>query len=345
VRGAPPPWFRNLLAHPHGRRFLTLVGAILGVVLIVAVSGARVVRQDIGHVGVVRNGGPFDNRGIRQIVNPGSGLTWIGWFSQSPHEYPASHVARTYTVTADAKRGAREGADVVTVPTKDGVQVGIEATLYYHFIGDADANALMAFDRSIGTRRFNLDGQRGSRDLYPWQGDDGWNAMVETVFRPVLENDMRRELGRFQCAELVSSCKLLHRVTGVNRRQPGTNITRIERNINHSLEAELTTTLGRRYFWSVHCRIARVSLPGNVQAAVDRAQASYADVADARAKARQARYQNRANRLLAQTYDKSPALANIEGLKALRSIPKGSTVILSGAGSGKSPQVLAGAGN
>ena len=38
-------------------------------------------------------------------------------------------------------------------------------------------------------------------------------------------------------------------------------------------------------------------------------------------------------------------LANIEALKALRSIPKGSTVILSGASGKNGPQVLAGAGN
>jgi 4-diphosphocytidyl-2C-methyl-D-erythritol kinase len=97
--------------------------------------------------------------------------------------------------------------------------------------------------------------------------------------------------------------------------------------------------LNGHYFWKIHFRIAHVTLPANVQEAINTAQASYAGVADAKAKARQARYQNRANRLLAETYDKSPALAKVEQLKAL---PKGATVIL--AGSGKTPQVLAGAG-
>ena len=347
VRGTPPPWFLNLLRHPAGKRALGLVGGVLGVLLIVAVSGARVVRQDIGHVGVVRNGGPFDNRAIRQTVNPGAGLTWIGWFSESPHNYPASHVARTYTVTADATRGSRNAADVVTVPTKDGVQIGVEATLFYHFIGERDQTTLKAFDRSLGTRRFPVDGKEGDKRLYPWQGDDGWNGMFETVFRPVLENDMRRELGSFDCAELVPSCKLLRRAPSASHNGPGTNIATIERAINRSLAGELADTLGHHYFWGLHFRIARISLPANVQTAIDRAQASYADVADARAKARQATYLNRRNHRLAATYDKSPALANIEALKALKSIPKGSTVILSG-GSGKngsSPQVLAGAGN
>ncbi|HEX6712737.1 MAG TPA: SPFH domain-containing protein [Thermoleophilaceae bacterium] len=344
MRGAPPPWFVGLVRNPAGRRALTLAGAVVAVALIVAVSGARVVRQDIGHVGVVHNGGPFDKRNIRQIVAPGSGLTWIGWFSQSPREYPASQVERTYTVTADAARGSRKEADVVTVPTKDGVQVGLEATLFYHFIGELDHAALRSFDRSFGTRRYRAEGRHGAIARYPWDGEEGWSGMFETVFRPVLENDMRREIGSFDCAALVTSCKLIRRASDAGS-APGANIATIENAINASLERDLAATLGKRYFFRLRFRIARVSLPSNVQTAIDRAQANYADVASARAKARQAAYESRRNERLAETYNDSPALANIEALKALKSIPKGSTVILSG-GSGKNggPQVLAGAG-
>ena len=81
------------------RRTATLVAALLGVALIVGVSGVKVARGNVGQVGVVRNGGPLDTRTIRQIIMPGQGLTYIGLFSQSPHEYPASHVTLKYTVT------------------------------------------------------------------------------------------------------------------------------------------------------------------------------------------------------------------------------------------------------
>ena len=37
---------------------------------------------------VVRNGGPFDDKQIRQVVPNGSGNTWVGFFSQA-HPYPA----------------------------------------------------------------------------------------------------------------------------------------------------------------------------------------------------------------------------------------------------------------
>jgi len=328
-----------MVSNQHWRRTLTLIGGIVGLFLIVAVSGARVVRQDIGHVGVIRNGAPWSDRAIHKIVNPGDGPVWGGWFSQSPREYPASQVAKTYTVTADPERGARAGTDVVTVPTKDGVQVGVEGTVFYHFVGERDTEALRTFDKSIGTRQFRA---HDGGELYPWQGDAGWEAMIDALFRPLLDNIVRGEIGQFQCAQLVPSCVLIHRTNPVTTRAqdaPRANIARVERTIDRALRADLAQTLAGQFFWKLHFRISRVTLPGNVQHAIDTAQASYAGVADAKARARQARYRNRANRLLAETYDKSPALAKVEELKA---IPKGSTVILSG--SGKSPQVLAGAG-
>jgi hypothetical protein len=340
VRGAQPSFFQRLVASRRARRELSLLAGILGLLLILAVSGARIVREDIGHVGVVRNGAPWSNRAIHMIVEPGSGPKWAGWFSQSPREYPASHVSRIYTITADPGRGARDGADVVTVPTKDGVQIGLEGTVFYHFTGERDKPALRTFDRSIGTRKF--PGANGAL-LYPWQGDEGWEAMIDAVFRPLLDNIVRGELGQLQCAQLVPSCVLIHNSSGVSATShdnaPRANIARVERAIDVALERDLAETLAGNYFWKIRLRIARVTLPANVQAAINVAQASYAGVADAKAKLRQAHYHNRANRVLAQTYDKSPAVAKVEELKA---IPKGSTVILSG--SGKSPQVLAGGG-
>jgi hypothetical protein len=77
-----------------------------------------------------------------------------------------------------------------------------------------------------------------------------------------------------------------------------------------------------------------------VQNAVDDAQAEFAEVNSARAQLRQARYRARGNRLLGNSYNRSPGLAAIDAMKA---IPKGSTVILS-TGTGKSPSVIAGGG-
>jgi regulator of protease activity HflC (stomatin/prohibitin superfamily) len=297
-------------------------------------AGARLLRQDIGHVGVVRNGGPFNNRAIRQILLPGAGLTWAGWFSQKPHEYPARGIVLLYGVTADPSRGHRPGIDVVTVPSRDGVQIGIEGTVYYHFVGESNPEALKQFDRTFGSRRYSA---HGGPAYYPYEGDAGFQAMIENVFRPILDDDLRREAGAFECAAIVTACTVVRPASGRPSKQGSTKSTAmIQGRINRSLEDDLAGALGGHYFVDVHFRITRVTLPGNVQTAVDRAQAESAQVRVARERLRQGYYEARRNELLAKVYNKSPSLANIN---AIRAAPRQSTVIIN-TGRGQQPLIL-----
>ena len=336
-RSAAPLWFRELLTRRAGRTLMTFLAAVAGLAMIVAVSGVRVASQQVGTVGVVRNGGPFDNRAIRQVLLPGQRLTWIGWYSQSPHVYPASNVTRTFQLGADATGGsdaAPTAPSEPSVPTKDGVQVQLAGTVYLRFIGERDIDELKAFDVGPGTKQY--DGPAGP--LYPWQGDDGFAGMMAALVGPVVQSDLRREVGQFQCAQLVASCAIVRQVVSNKpSRRTGSSIALIEERINQSLEPDLEKTLGHRYFWDLRLRITAVTLPKNVQDAVDGVQAQYAEVNSAKAEVLQARFLNARNRLLAKTYDRSPALSLIEALKAAP--PKATVIINTG---GEQPRILAG---
>ena len=162
-------------------------------------------RTSGGEVAVVRNGGLFDNNKIRQIIEPGSGLTWIGWWS-NVHKYPAQQ--RFYTITSDSGRGDRTGVDVVTVPSSDGVNMGIEGTLYFTL--NLDHATLRRFDDKFGTRKFTgADGKA----RYAYDGDGGWSGFLDQIVRPVIDNDLRTQVNSFRCAELVSSCSLVQNNT------------------------------------------------------------------------------------------------------------------------------------
>jgi regulator of protease activity HflC (stomatin/prohibitin superfamily) len=335
-RTNPPTWALTAMRRRGVRRLATVVASLLCLVLIVAVAGVRVARGTPGRVGVVRNGGPLDTRTVRQIILPEQPLTYTGMFSQRPHIYPASHVTLKYTVTSRQTSRPQPAVDTIVLPTQDGVQVGIDAAVFLRFIGDSDIDTLKRFDLSVGTRRFaTADGKL----LYPWQSDEGFSGMLDALFRPVLENDLRKEVGRFPCAALVSSCSMVRSGAGKTSVDPSENISGIEERINDSLETDLQQALGRHYFYDIRFRVGRVTLPANVQQAVDDAQAAYAAVNSAQADLRQARFEARRNRLLGNTYNKSPGLATIEALKA---VPPGSTVILSSGG--RTPTLLAGAG-
>ncbi len=59
-------------------RTLGIVAAVFValVMLLGLIGSAPLTRPEAGEIGVVRNGGPLDNRNIRGVVKSGSGITW-----------------------------------------------------------------------------------------------------------------------------------------------------------------------------------------------------------------------------------------------------------------------------
>ena len=335
-RPDPRPWPFNRMEERTARRLATGILALIGLLLLIGISGLKFVRQPLGYVGVVRNGGPLDDRKVRQILQPGEKLTFTGLFSQAPHNYPSVRSLRTYTVTSDAARGSRPGVDVVSVPTSDGVQVGLEATVFMRFVGESDPEVLKRFDGSVGTRKFTLP---SGKELYAWQGRDGFAAMLDSVFRPILDNALRREVGDFDCAQIVASCALV-RPSKHAQLDSTSAIRAIEGRIDRTLSEDLMSTIGQPYFPYLRFRLVKVTLPEPVQKAIDEAQAEYANISRDKARVRQARYQARRTRMLGQSYDENPALATID---AVRAAPAGSTVIVNaGNGSDETPSIALG---
>ncbi|TMM03128.1 MAG: SPFH domain-containing protein [Actinobacteria bacterium] len=286
---------------------------IVGLVCLIGLFGA-LNRTSGGEVAVVRNGGPFDNHRVRQVIDPASGLTWTGWWSQV-HKYPAQQ--RFYTITSEAGRGDRPGVDVVHTPTSDGVNVGIEGTLYFTLT--LDHAALKTFDNKFGTRKFrSVDGVA----RYPFDGDDGWSGFLDQIVRPVIDNDLREQINAFRCAELVSSCSLVQNAR-TNPVAPGGghsnngNIAKVQQAINQSLATDLRGTLGGDFFTSIRFNLVRITLPPKVQNAVDDAQAAFAQVTEAQARVESARADAEANRIRQRGYADCPACARIDELKAI----------------------------
>ena len=307
------------------RSVAIFIAIVLLVVAVPTLSGifGGYDRTSGGEVAVVRNGGMLDNNRIRQIIDPGSGLKWTGLWSHA-HKYPAQQ--RFYTITSNGN-GDRAGVDVVTVPSSDGVNMGIEGTLYFGL--NLDHATLRKFDDKFGTRKFTAaDGQT----RYAYDGDLGWSAFLDQIVRPVIDNDLRTQVNSFKCAELVSSCALVQNNTGNQQtstkpQSNNANIAKVHNAINTSLEQDLQQTLGAPFLTNLHFNLARVTLPESVQQAVDRAQAAFAAVSEAQAKVAQARAEAAANKARQNGYDKCHTCADIEKLKAL---PQGITVYAPG---------------
>lgn len=283
-----------------------------------------------GEVAVVRNGGPFDNNKIYKVIQPASGLTWTGMFSDL-HRYPAQQ--RYYTITADPGRGDRAGVDVVNVPSSDGVAMGVEGTVYFTL--NLDDAALKEFDNKFGTRTFAVTGKKGER-LHAWESDEGWSAFLDSIVRPVIDNALRIQVNNFRCAELVSSCALVQNqiasqtpATDLTNGQNNTVIAKVQAAINSTLATDMQEMLGGKFFEGIKFNLSKVELPKAVQDAVNKAQAAYAAVSESQAKVKQAEADALANQKRQEGYNACPACAQIDIIKAL---PPGVTTYAPGAG-------------
>ncbi len=330
------------------RRLAVVTTAVVTALAAVVLGGTAVLtgfeRTNGGEIAVIRNGGPFDDNKIRQVVRPASSRTWTGMFS-SAHRYPAQE--RLYTISADGN-GDRPGVDVVKTPTSDGVDVGIEGTIFFTL--NQDEAVLEQFDDSYGTRTFTgLDGER----YYPWQGDEGWVAFLDQVVRPVINNDLRVQVNNFKCVELISTCALVQNAslqagqapTGSAAPLPGggqalgsvnnVNIARVQEAVNVSLAQNLSSMLQGDYLVDIRFNLARVTLSPEVQGAVDKAQAAFGQITEAQARVASAEADARANQARQRGYQDCPSCAQIDMLKA---IPPSVTTFAPGSGFAVTPQ-------
>jgi regulator of protease activity HflC (stomatin/prohibitin superfamily) len=306
--------------------------AILAVAALVAVLGMTgcYTKPQAGEIGVVRNGGPFDDRNIRQIVPNGSGTTWNGWWSTT-HYYPVDSQQRFFkmeTCYEDGSAVACDGADApgVVIPTSDGVDVTVEGTFYLNTgfnNSRSGVETLKAFDTQFATRTF--DGQ------HAYEGNEGWSAFLGAIVEPIVANNLRETIGGVSCAELVSSCALVQNTgsqraaaKALNNTNNQSNIARIQEVVQEGLAADLRNTLGRDYFKQIKFNLKVVKLPAKVQAAVNSAQAAFAQVSKSQAKVQQARADAQANLIRQRGYNRCPTCARID---AIKSLPRGLTAL------------------
>lgn len=301
-----------------------LLAAIFGLPALFGFIGAWN-NVDAGHIAVLRNGGVFSDSNIRGYLEPGSSLSYTGIFA-TEHVYPAQQ--RTYSISADPANGDKPGFDVVSTPSSDGVPMSLEGTLYYQL--NLDHSVLGQFDNKYGTRSYTFNGS----SYHAYDGDDGWNAFMNTQVRPVIDNDLRQQIADVSCAELNAACALVKDATQAAATASGkatnVNYSAVQNAINSTLQSDINSQLGGPYLTNVRFTLVKADLPGNVQDAANKALAAFAQVSQEQALVQQAQLQAQANAAREQGYSNCPACQTIDELKAL----PGSITTLSLGGSG-----------
>lgn len=305
------------------RGLAPLCGVALIVIGVLALFASPFTSTAGGEYAVVRNGGWLDNHEVRQIIPPGQGLTPSGWWS-SVHRYPATQ--RNFVVSSAPNADSNE---VITVPSKDGVQLGIEGTFYFQLTGDPAV--LGQFDDRFGTRTYPVPGSQSGDTAMASDGDKGWDAFLAFTLGNLVQNDLRVQVAQYQCTQLIATCALAQNGAAVQAAAtpPGTDqIAVIQDAVNASFQKDVTATLGGAYFDNIHFVLAKVTLPQPVQDAINTSQAAFAGVTKAQADLKAAQIEAQAAAAKQQGYAICSSCARQD---ENHSLPQGITVYAPGA--------------
>ena len=313
----------------RGTRILIALAAGLVVVLAGVVPGIALLsgltKADGGHVVVVRNGGPFDDNSIRQVIQPNSGLISTGLFS-AEHAYPSTQ--RNFKVSGAANADSNE---VINVPTKDGVLVGVEGTFYFD-VNFTDPAVMRGFDDKYGTRTYPVAGGRrpptrgtatraGARSSpSPWatscrtcSGRRSATSSAPTWWRPA----------RWRPTTAPRQPRSRGATSG------NETINQVQQAVNDGFTKDVDDVLGVPILIHPRFVLSKVDLPANVQDAINKAQAAFAGVTESQAALQKAQIDAQANAARQSGYNSCPTCAQIDILKAL---PPGLTTYAPGSG-------------
>jgi hypothetical protein len=193
--------------------------------------------------GISYGGGPFEGSHYQRVVQPGSNLFFNGLFDQL-YLYPADQ--QNYIISKNAEQGAVKGADSVTAPTSDRVQIEYQVATFFKL----NSGLLRSFHEQLGLK-------------YRAYTSDGWSKMLQDTLRQQIESAIQQETRRHTVEEMIGDADVLDTVQ-----------TAIQRTIARQLIA----SLGREYFCGpnhvpgracgpITFVIKRVDIPTSVQAA------------------------------------------------------------------------------
>jgi len=279
---------------------------------------------DAGHVAVVRNDAFWGDKKITSVMQPGSSARYVGYWTKV-HFYPSTQ--SSYTITDDPKEGDTPGVDVISVPSLDGVQMGIQGTLYFSF--NTDPDTVKEFDNKFGTRSFTYGGETGNA----YDGTKGFGIFENQIVRPVINNAVREAIATKKCSDLLASCALVQntgqQVDLTKVPNGNVNINDVQKAIDDALKTDINATLGGNYFTGIKFTLNKVDVPQNVQDAINQAQTAFANVSKSQAAIAAAQADAKANETRQQGYNACPICGQID---LMRAIPDHITTWAPGAG-------------
>ncbi|ONI71528.1 band 7 protein [Kribbella sp. ALI-6-A] len=161
-------------------------GGVLVVLLIIVLANLfNFADTDANKIGLHYGGGVVEDKKFKSVVPPGATNKLIGP-GDTVYSYPIDQ--RSYIIGG---AGAdTDNADEVTVVSKDNVRLGVRVQVYFTL--NREQAVLQSFHERIGLKT----------EAYE---DSGWNAMLQSYFRPQIDRALAAVGTNYNWAELYNN--------------------------------------------------------------------------------------------------------------------------------------------
>lgn len=229
------------------------VGFAAALLFIIAVitlmTSCGTVAQD--EVGFAVGGGVIDpdkNKVTSDLIEPGRHIIGI---ADGMWTFPANRTVRFQ----DFK---------LAVTTVDGKTATLEGQMDFRFVGEKDPKLAREFAEGIGSRKYA--GKKIG------DSDEGLGNFLDQLVTPEINASLKDGFGRVYCADFEPSCRSIDPRENV----PVTAPEDVYDSISTSLQERVDTKLGGNYLQNIRIRVAKISLPGEVQSNIDQVTAEQA---------------------------------------------------------------------
>lgn len=208
-----------------GISFVVVVLVICVVWLIMFAMGWKSVPVD--HVGLHYSGGPIDGEKFVEVIEPGSGATFLGLLD-SLVELPITQ--RDYITSKNPNEGDRKTYDTIKVPAKGGVEMEFEFATYFKL--NTSPDVVQKFYENVCIK-FNCD------------EDSGWDEMLNNNVRKPLENAIQQAVRNYTVNELYAG----EAGAATGTEEAATSLlTQVQEKIAKDLKGNINSTFGADYF-------------------------------------------------------------------------------------------------
>lgn len=203
------------------RRFVSAIALSLAVLSL----GGCTSQAEVDRVGLHYTGGPMQGKKFEALINPGSGVQFVGIFDTVAW-LPAGQ--RNYIVSAHQGDGDRaEVADRIIVPAKGGVKMAFELSVYFKL--NTRSDVIRTFYEQICKK-------------YHCTEDGGWRKMLNDNFRKIIETSMNERIRQYDVGVLYANN------AGAEGQTSNDVLLAVQREIARTLRDRVNTVLGGPFF-------------------------------------------------------------------------------------------------